>query len=30
MSIGEKITVKGKITDVGEVLGYTLSIDEIK
>ena len=29
MSIGEKITVKGKITDVGEVLGYYLSIDEI-
>lgn len=26
---GQTITVKGKITDVGEVLGYYLNIDEI-
>lgn len=30
MSIGDKITVNGKITDVGEVLGYYLDIDSIK
>lgn len=29
LSIGDVITVKGKITDVGEVLGYSLDIDEI-
>ena len=26
---GSKITVKGKITDVGEILGYSLKIKEI-
>ncbi len=26
---GDKIVVRGKITDVGEVLGYTLNIDSI-
>ena len=30
MSTGQEVTVKGKITDVGEVLGYTLDIDEIE
>ena len=30
MSKGDKITVNGKITDVGEVLGYYLDIDSIK
>lgn len=29
MSTGDMITVKGKITSVGEVLGYSLDIDEI-
>lgn len=29
MEIGDIITLKGKITDVGEVLGYSLDIDEI-
>lgn len=29
MSIGDTVIVKGKITDVGEVLGYSLDIDEI-
>lgn len=29
MSIGDKIVVKGKISDVGEVLGYTLDMDEV-
>lgn len=28
-SIGDRLTVKGKITSVGEVLGYSLDIDEI-
>lgn len=28
-SKGDKITVKGKITDVGEIMGYTLDIDDI-
>lgn len=28
-SIGDIITVKGKITDVGEVLGYYMDVDEI-
>ncbi len=27
---GNKIVVKGKISDVGEVLGYSVDIDEIK
>lgn len=30
MSIGDKITIKGKCTDVGEVLGYSIDIDSIK
>lgn len=30
MSIGQDVTVKGKITDVGEVLGYSLDIDSIE
>ena len=29
MSIGDTVTLKGKITDVGEVFGYSLNIDEI-
>ena len=29
LSKDQTITVKGKITDVGEVLGYYLNIDEI-
>lgn len=28
-AIGDRLTVKGKITSVGEVLGYSLDIDEI-
>lgn len=28
-AIGDTLVVKGKITDVGEVLGYTLNIDEV-
>jgi len=30
MSTGDTIVVKGKITSVGEVLGYSLDIDSIK
>ena len=30
MSKGDKITVKGQITSIGEVLGYDLDITEIK
>lgn len=30
MSIGDSVTLKGKVTDVGEVLGYGLDIDEIE
>lgn len=30
MSKGDMVTVRGKITDVGEIMGYTLDIDEIK
>lgn len=30
LSTGDVITVKGQITDVGEVLGYYLDIDEIE
>lgn len=26
---GDKITVKGKITDVGEVMGYSIDIDDL-
>ena len=29
MSIGDKVTIKGKCTDVGELLGYTIDIDSI-
>lgn len=29
-SIGDSITVKGKCTDVGEVLGYSLDIDSVE
>ena len=28
-TIGDTLIVKGKITDVGEVMGYTLNIDEV-
>lgn len=28
-AIGDRLTVKGKITSVGEVMGYSLDIDEI-
>lgn len=27
---GSKVTIKGKITDVGEVLGYRVKVDEIQ
>ena len=30
MSKGDTVTMKGKCTDVGEVLGYSLDIDEIE
>lgn len=30
MSMGDTVTLKGKVTDVGEVLGYSLNIDEIE
>ena len=30
MSNGDSLTVKGQVTDVGEVLGYTLKIDSIE
>jgi len=30
MSIGDTITVKGKVTDIGEILGYQLNIDSIE
>lgn len=30
MSKGDTVTVKGKITDIGEILGYYLSIDSIE
>ena len=29
-STGDTITVKGKITEVGEVMGYSLDIDKIE
>ena len=29
MNAEEKIIIKGKITDVGEIMGYTLNIDSI-
>lgn len=28
-TIGDTLIVKGKITDVGDVMGYFLNIDEI-
>lgn len=30
MTIGDSVTLKGKVTSVGEVLGYSLDIDEIE
>lgn len=30
MSMDQEVTVKGKITDVGEVMGYSLDIDSIE
>lgn len=30
MNIGDTVTVKGKITSVGEILGYSLDIDSIE
>ncbi len=30
MSMGQEVTVKGKITDVGEIMGYSLDIDSIE
>ena len=30
LSAGDKIVVKGQITDVGEIMGYSLDIDSIK
>ena len=30
MSKGDTVTLKGKCTDVGEVLGYSLDIEEIE
>lgn len=29
MKVGDTVTLKGKISDIGEVLGYTLDIDSI-
>jgi len=29
LSIDDKVTVKGKVISVGEILGYSLNIDEI-
>ena len=29
MSIGDSVTLRGKITDVGEILGYSMNIDSI-
>ena len=29
MSIGDEIVVKGKITNVGEVMSYTLDMTEV-
>ncbi len=26
---GQSVTVKGKVTDVGEIMGYSIDIDEI-
>lgn len=30
MSIGDIVTLKGKVTDVGEIMGYSLNIDSIE
>ena len=30
LNAGDSLTVKGKVTDVGEVLGYYLDIDSIE
>jgi len=30
MSKGDSITVKGKVTDVGELMGYSIDIDSIE
>ena len=30
MSIGDIITVKGKITDIGEIIGYHMDLDSIE
>lgn len=30
MTVGDTVTVQGKITDIGEILGYTLEIHSIK
>lgn len=30
MAVGDTLVVKGKITDVGEILGYSLDIDSVK
>lgn len=29
-SVGDEVTIKGQITSIGEILGYSLDIDEIK
>ena len=29
LAVGDTVTVQGKVTDVGEVLGYSLKVDEI-
>lgn len=29
-SVGDTVTIKGKITSVGEILGYSLNIDEVQ
>ena len=28
-TVGDTLVVKGKITDVGEVMGYSLNMDEV-
>ena len=28
--IGDEVTVKGKITSIGEILGYTIKIDSVQ
>ena len=30
LSIGDTVVVKGKITDVGEIMGYSLDIESIE